>query len=173
MTVTDEEVTPALFDHAKRVYEEMSKRCFKEYNLGGETGWQRLGSGETVDVMPQGVREAYEGHLTRLFSDLQIANPYYTKIRNALVAQGCIEQVRRGGGVAMSKWVLNYPPEENGFRAVTERKRPKKGANAALEQRVADLSKLATELYGQVDLLMDSFAALKARVDTMAKEAKK
>jgi hypothetical protein len=150
MTVAEEEVIPALFDHAKRVYEEMLKRSVKEEDRGLEE--PLAGPGVMLDV--------YTGHTTRLFNDLGIANPYYTKIMDALKGQGCIEQRRRGGGVAMSKWVLNYPPEEEGFRAIMDRKRGPKGKGAELEQRVKDLTKMVNDLYGTVENLNDAFQQL-------------
>jgi hypothetical protein len=133
-------VTPALFDHAKRVYEEMLKRSHKETLNNGdvEDGVQEF----NVEV------NIYEGHLTRLFAELEIANPYYTKIRNALVGQNCIEQLRRGGGVGLSKWILHCEPTEDGFKAIMERRRATKGQSAILEQRVKDLVHMVNQ-YGE------------------------
>lgn len=140
MSSTTEEVTPALFDHAKRVYEEMLKRSHKETLNNGdvEDGVQEF----NVEV------NIYEGHLTRLFAELEIANPYYTKIRNALVGQNCIEQLRRGGGVGLSKWILHCEPTEDGFKAIMERRRATKGQSAILEQRVKDLVHMVNQ-YGE------------------------
>jgi hypothetical protein len=136
MTITEtEELTPALFDHAKTLYEEMLKRSHKEQLPDVEVV---VGTTPHVDV--------YEGHLTRLFAELALPNPYYTKILNALKGQNCIEQLRRGGGVAFSKWVLNCPPTEEGFKRIMERKRAPKGKQAELEQRVQDLTKWTNRL---------------------------
>ena len=118
----EESPTPALFDHAKRVYEEMLKRSIEQGELDGEGNY----TGNVLRI--------YEGHLTTLFADLSIANPYYTKIRNALVGQNCMVQLRRGGGVALSKWQLLNPPSEEGFREIMERKRGPKGKAHQLEQ---------------------------------------
>lgn len=153
MTVADtEEVTPALFDHAKTVYEEMLKRSHKELPPGQEL--------EPVDEI-----DVYEGHLTRLFADLSIANPYYTKIKNALVGQNCIEQLRRGGGVGLSKWILHNPPTEEGFKAIAERRRSTSGKSAIQEQRIKDLTLLTNNLCEQVDTLQTNFTALARKFD--------
>ena len=159
MTVTNEDVTPRLFDHAKQVYEEMEKRSRKEADSG------------TIEegVVPAAMLDVYEGHTTRLFSDLGIANPYYTKIMEALKAQGCIDQIRRGGGSATSKWVLNYPPEEEGFRAIMERKRAPKGKGAILEQRVRDLTVQVNSLEERVETLMEAFMDFRKKVEEVGK----
>lgn len=136
-----EELTPALFEHAKRLYEEMHKRSNREEveDLDDPSGYRQ------VDV--------YIGHLTRLFAELQIANPYYTKIMAALKAQGCIEQLRRGGGSATSKWLLKFPPEEETFRQILERKRAPKGKTHQLEQRTHDLMRLSQSLQDDIERL--------------------
>lgn len=125
--------TPALYDHAKRVYEEMVNRGRREIRHDVEGG-QTITDDDYVNV--------YEGHLTKLFNELGIANPYYTKIRDALVAQGCIEQLRRGGGQAFSKWVLVKWPEESTFRSFMERNKAPKGKVNVLEQQVKDMRRM-------------------------------
>jgi hypothetical protein len=144
MTVSDPtEVTPALFDHAKRVYDEMQSRGRKEpAHKEAET---------EVDAMVPGDITVYEGHLTRLFSDLGIANPYYTKIMDVLKAQGCVDQIRRGGGAAMSKWQLIRPPDEEGFQILVDRKRRPKSKAGVMEQRVNDLMKLCSSMQDTLD----------------------
>jgi hypothetical protein len=84
-------VVPALFEHAVRVYKEMEKNSEVDSDFGDNI--------------------VYEGHLTNLFKRLRLSVPYYTSIKNQLVGMGCIEQVRRGGGNATSKWVLWKVPE--------------------------------------------------------------
>lgn len=160
MTAPEEEVTPALFDHAKTVYEEMLKRSHKEpMQYNDSEGVTQLSDDREVDI--------YEGHLTRLFADLSIANPYYTKIKNALVGQNCIEQLRRGGGVGLSKWILHSPPTEDGFRQIAERKRATTGKDAILQQRIKDLTGMVNDLVGQVESLSDKYSALYDDVMTM------
>src|SRR4051812_13966881 len=126
----------------------MKKRSHKE---------ERPTTGQEVelDLTDDDLIEVYEGHLTHLFSDLQIANPYYSKIKGVLVAQGCIEQLRRGGGSAMSKWILQRPPEEETFKALMERKRPTTGRLAILEQQVKDQRVMLTSLSNKLEELTD------------------
>jgi hypothetical protein len=156
-----EEVTPALFDHALRVYEEMLKRSEKEpVYREAET---------EVDAMVGGEVDVYTGHLTRLFADLQIANPYYTKIVHILKAQNCVEQLRRGGGAAMSKWILKTPPTEETFKALMERKTAPKGKAAVLEQRVGDLMKLSNQLQDLLDGHELRIQVLERKVEALAR----
>jgi hypothetical protein len=136
--VSDAEApTPALYDHALRVYEEMKNRSTV----------QRVDPAAQDDEFAN----VYEGHLTQLFSDLSIANPYYSKIRDALVAQGCMEQLRRGGGSALSKWVLVKPPEEETFRSFMEMKRRPLGRAHILEQQVKGLTGMVNEALGTIE----------------------
>jgi len=143
---TEEEVTPRLYDHALRVYKEMEKLGHKEFppNDGGQT----FDDSDMITV--------YEGHLTRLFAELQIANPYYTKIMEALKGQNCITQLRRGGGSALSKWCLLTPPSEEGFKAIMDRRRAPRGNKADIDQRLADLTRWVGLLDDKVQELIDA-----------------
>jgi hypothetical protein len=153
-----EELTPALFDHAKRLYEEMLKASHKEESYDKDP--------ESEQAKVEGVQvtmvDIYEGHLTRLFSDLGLPNPYYTKILDVLKSQNCITQLRRGGGKGLSRWCMHTPPTEEGFKKLTERRRPTKGKQAELEQRVKDLTHLSNELYERIETLTESFEKLEA-----------
>lgn len=119
--------TPAMWDHVQLVFNEMEKRSTIEQLAG-----------EPVKV--------YEGHLTGLFQELGIPNPYYTHIMKALKAMGCVDQIRRGGGAAYSKWQLCYPPTEEGFMTYDDNRLPNraKGKIGALEQRVKLLDERVT-----------------------------
>ena len=147
VTVSDDEKpTPALFDHAVRVYEEMLKRSSKDYlTMTNEEA-------AALDADPQQV-DVYEGHLTRLFADLNIANPYYTKIMNTLVELGCVEQLRRGGGKAQSKWVLCKAPVEDIFKDFVERKRQPQTRLHQLEQRIKDLVRITQDQDARIERL--------------------
>jgi len=153
---TVEEVTPKLFDHAKRVYDEMLRRSHKEMIGPQHNGEVDLSNTKEVDV--------YEGHLTTLFADLQIANPYYTRIMDALKGQNCMEQLRRGGGSAMSKWILHAPPTEEGFRAIMDRNRVPKGGVKMLEQRVKDLTRMVHGLTDEVESATRRIDRLEAKL---------
>lgn len=155
---TTEELTPALFDHSLRLYEAMLEKSHKELPQG-----QELEPVEEINV--------YEGHLTRLFAELNLPNPYYTKILDALKGQNCIEQLRRGGGVAQSRWILLAPPTEEGFKILIERKRQPKGKTAILEQRVNDLMKLTSSLQTQVEALDKGYQELYDDLQTMKRVA--
>jgi hypothetical protein len=97
----------------------------------------------------------YTGHLTALFRNLEAPNPYYTTVKNALVAQGCMEQLRRGGGSSMSKWVLIKEPEEEGFRDAMQRGQRPRGKVAVLEQQLRDLKRRVGAMDDQLTILWD------------------
>jgi hypothetical protein len=149
--------TPALFDHAKRVYEEMLARSTKQFV--GVPGGHTASDDDLEDV--------YEGHLTRLFSDLGIANPYYSKIRDALVAQGCIEQLRRGGGSALSKWIICKEPDEETFRNAIEMKRAPKGATKVLEQQVKGLKTMLNDAIDTMERQEIRLQVLEGKLEAM------
>jgi hypothetical protein len=131
----DEERKPpsAQFEHCCMVFKEM---------------WDQ-GTEEDInssDGKPVTKLRVYEGHLTKLFAGLGKATPYYTTVMTALKQMGCVEQLRRGGGSASSRWILRYEPTLEMFESYEARKRGGRGKYAMLEQhlnaltaRVADL----------------------------------
>jgi hypothetical protein len=123
-------LTPMMWDHIKDIFTAMNERAQDEDLHQGD---------ELVDPETQRV---YTGHLTSLFAELQKPAPYYTDIMTALKAMGCVEQLRRGGGSAESKWVICYPPTEEGYLAyLNNRSGSKKpGKVEILEQQVRTLS---------------------------------
>ena len=118
---SDDRPMKALYEHCINVYERMLEEA-------------------APPEEPDGPR-LYEGHLTQIFQELQLSTPYYTSVLRTLKSMGCIEQVKRGGGNARSKWVLICAPTEEGFQAVDGRATPKQGSHAALQQQVAALTK--------------------------------
>jgi hypothetical protein len=122
------QMTPAMYDHVCRVYAEMLRHAAPD--LEGEG------------------RMMYEGHLTRLFRELRLSVPYYTQIKNLLTTMGCIEQVKRGGGNATSRWLLWREPSLEAFQEALGKKTfVNKGSKvSALEQQLRDLSKRVTVL---------------------------
>lgn len=128
-------VVPAMFEHAQRVYDTMHQASRKE------------SVGERSILV-------YEGHLTGLFKKLLLPQPYYTKIKNMLVAMGCIEQLRRGGGNGTSKWVVWHAPELEAWKT-TEAKRPSRGnAQTMHGQMIKDLASRVDKLEQVVEALL-------------------
>jgi DNA-binding IclR family transcriptional regulator len=125
----EEGPAPALLEHMTNVYNAMKSKAI-DVELDSENGKEVL---EIIKV--------YEGHLTGLFAELGMSTPYYTSIMKALKAMGCVDQVRRGGGAALSKWQLNYPPTAEGYAAYENNRVPnrRQGEIAALKQQVRDL----------------------------------
>lgn len=100
-----DETTPALYFHCVTTYEAMLSEATSR-----------------VDDQDQEII-VWEGMFTALItSRLHMSVPYYTKISRALVAMGCIRQLRRGGGTAPSMWELITEPTEELF----EHKIPKR-----------------------------------------------
>lgn len=137
MQPEDEKPMPALWGYTQRVYSAMEDEAEAE-ELPGEV--------EEGEDQPTGL--VYTGHLTSLFQTMAIPNPYYTHVTRMLKAMGCIQQLRRGGGPSMSKWLLIAPPTEEAFLEVESGKSTmaRKGKVAALEQRIRDLNKRVTVL---------------------------
>lgn len=59
----------------------------------------------------------WSGALTKLLTDNDINIGHYTQITQKLIAMGCIEQVKRGGGRSQSVWCLITEPTEDLFQA--------------------------------------------------------
>jgi len=89
----------------------------------------------------------YEGFLTTLItSKLNLSVPYYTSVRKALMRMGCIRQLRRGGGTAMSQWELIYEPTLEAFldQEVKKPRQPTRldAANEQIEALINRVSEL-------------------------------
>jgi len=132
----EEGPAPALLEHMTNVYNAMKGKAREETI---DNGWEDEGTG--LKSGPTDTILVYEGHLTGLFAELGMSTPYYTSIMKALKAMGCVDQVRRGGGAALSKWQLNYPPTAEGYAAYENNRVPnrRQGEIAALKQQVRDL----------------------------------
>ena len=120
-------VVPAVFEHAVRVYREMEKHSAPDE----ETGLM-----------------VYEGHLTNLFKKLLLSVPYYTLIKNQLIGMGCIEQVRRGGGNATSKWVLWKEPELDAWKDFNPKRARRGNATQQMAGQIKDLHERVVYLEG-------------------------
>lgn len=86
----------------------------------------------------------WSGHLTKLITGppLNLPIPYYTEIRSALMAMGCATQIKRGGGTAISRWVLHKYPTVEEFKRWDNSRNSKRRVSkvALLEQRVNDMN---------------------------------
>ena len=132
---SEQTVIPAVFEHAQRVYE-----------------------GMVAKAAPDGDLLVYDGHLTALFRQLRLSVPYYTLIRRKLVAMGCIEQVRRGGGTATSRWVLWKAPELDEWKGTVSVRAERGNETSQLRQQVKVLHDRVTSLEEQ---MMRMVAALR------------
>lgn len=132
MSDVDEKPMKALYDHCVTVFEEMFKEAVPELPPGGED----VGDGYMI----------WTGHLTQLFARLGMATPYYTTVMQTLKKMSCVEQVKRGGGNAQSKWRLVRKPEEDFFTAAEKIKKPTQGTFASMEQQMRDMNKRLSDL---------------------------
>lgn len=95
----------------------------------------------------------YEGALTNLFGSCQVSIPYYTPVMRALKKMGCVEQLRRGGGTAPSRWVLYFEPTEEAFMAHIDNSGEgnRNSPIAVVEQRNRDLAERVQNLEERLD----------------------
>jgi hypothetical protein len=91
----------------------------------------------------------YEGHMTKLFRDLNLATPYYSSVLQRLKQMGCIRQLSRGGGSAPSRWELLTDPDYDDFEAVETSKREGKSRLGDVEVKVADFGERLARLEAQ------------------------
>lgn len=131
----DLELIPAMFEHSVRVYVAMA---------------------EKAKIDDEGLL-VYDGHLTRLFISLRLSVPYYTQIKNQLIAMGCIEQTRRGGGSGTSRWVLWKAPDLGDWK-MARPLRPTRGSKIAQQdQAIRTLAervdKLETTIAGLIEAM--------------------
>jgi hypothetical protein len=94
----------------------------------------------------------YEGHMTKLFRDLQLATPYYSSVLQRLKQMGCIRQLSRGGGSSQSRWELITDPDYDAFEAVETSKREGKSRLGDLEARVIGFDERLARLEKQTPL---------------------
>jgi len=130
----NEEAPPRLFEHCLSVFAAM-KRQAAPTTIEGQHAL------------------VYEGFLTRLFSELQLATPYYTSVMQRLRKMGCVRQLSRGGGNSPSRWELIKDPEWDVF--------------AEAEQRRLQSSTKLGQLQGQVEALNRRVGDLEATLDRM------
>lgn len=126
-------IVPALYEHACRVFDAMTEVAKN-------------------DPEYPNVR-VYEGHLTRLFNKLGLSVPYYSTIKNKLTILGCIEQARRGGGSAESKWLLWRRPELEEWKEIPDHAGKKGNTITMLMQGMRALNDRVTDLERQVRIL--------------------
>jgi len=126
--LNDVQSTSALYEHCVLVYDEMSKRAKEKLTI-------ELSEGDTRTV------PVYEGFLTRLFEEVNLSVPYYTQVVRMLKGMECINQIRRGGGTAPSRWILLGEPTAIAYKAAQSKPGVYKGGTAAqTRQMVLDLN---------------------------------
>ena len=131
-TAAKKPTVPALYEHCTEVYEAMAERAVIGFAYPDDEE-------ETL---------VYEGFLTRLIKDdLHYSVPYYTSIRQKLMAMDCIRQIRRGGSTTPSRWLMVLPPTLELFEntASSTVDRTKKATRMdSLEQQVRDMNERLT-----------------------------
>ncbi len=137
MTTT---TAPALFNHAKQVFEAMANQAQED----------RDGN------------RYYEGALTRLVTAEGFSNPYYTSITKALKAMDCIRQGRRGGGGIGSIWFLIQPPTLELFQAFAA---DDTASPAAKTARIEELEAALRAINNRIAQLELEINLLKARLE--------
>lgn len=124
MPDTETVVPPALFEHVSTIYNAM---------LAGEIEEDKDG------------HKIWTGFATHLFKEHDLSVPYYTQVMRMLQAMDCLRQLRRGGGTAPSKWLLNQEPTMELFDAACQIPGAYRGSKAAqTDQMLRDLSNRLT-----------------------------
>ena len=119
MPDTETAVPPALFEHVSTIYNAMAEGV--EEDKDGNKIWT--------------------GFATHLFKEYDLSVPYYTQVMRMLQAMDCLRQLRRGGGTAPSKWLLNQEPSMELFDAACQIPGAYRGSKAAqTDQMLRDLS---------------------------------
>jgi len=130
MPDTETAVPPALFEHVSTIYNAMAEGV--EEDKDGNKIWT--------------------GFATHLFKEYDLSVPYYTQVMRMLQAMDCLRQLRRGGGTAPSKWLLNQEPSMELFDAACQIPGAYRGSKAAqTDQMLRDLSNRLTAVEDQLN----------------------
>jgi hypothetical protein len=129
-----EEAPPALYQHCCVVFEKMHKAARPE----------------KIENIPTLV---YEGYLTRLFNELNMATPYYTTVMRRLKAMGCVRQLSRGGGSTPTRWELVEEPGWDAFEVIDERRVLADTKLGQATSNIRALIKRISELETRVEIL--------------------
>jgi hypothetical protein len=92
----------------------------------------------------------YEGFLTRLFNQLELATPYYTSVMQRLRRMGCVRQLSRGGGNSPSRWELIKDPVWDDFEVAEQRRLQSTTKLGQLQGQVTSLNTRVQALEGQM-----------------------
>lgn len=131
----DETPPPRPFEHCILVFETMRKQA-KPTKIEGQHAL------------------VYEGYLTRLFSELQMATPYYTSIMRRLKAMGCVRQISRGGGSTPSRWELIREPTWELFEPIEADRLKDNTRVGQLSDMVSALSRRLGEAEDKIEYLL-------------------
>jgi hypothetical protein len=123
----NEEAPPKLFEHCLSVFAAMKKEA-RPTKIEGQHAL------------------VYEGFLTHLFSDLQLATPYYTSVMQRLRKMQCVRQLSRGGGNSPSRWELLRDPEWDVFAEAEQRRLQGATKLGQLQGEVRELNRRVTDL---------------------------
>ena len=143
---------PAQFDHCMRVYALMERESsIEEFEPTESTAdYNERHQDAPIAEGMKGRRRVWEGHTTRIFNNLELSTPYYTSVLNHLKRMGCVEQLRRGGGSATSKWLLIREPTIDLYEAKgSEHINP-----ATLKGRVAETERNIRDLNRKLDIVL-------------------
>lgn len=116
---------PAMFHHCNAVFDAMFQAA--------EAYWADLpgthrpvkcseATEQGMHVSPSATKVlVWEGFLTKLVGEeLGLSTPYFSLVRNNLIAMQCIRQLQRGGGSSPSRWELLRPPNLEAFTTIRE-----------------------------------------------------
>jgi hypothetical protein len=132
--LSSDEAPPALFTHCCTVFEKMRQQS-KPMKVEGQA---------TL---------VYEGYLTRLFNELDMATPYYTTVMRCLKAMNCVKQLSRGGGSSPSRWELVNDPDFDVFDVIEQKRLRTNTQMGQVKDTTAIHTKRINELEDRVRML--------------------
>jgi hypothetical protein len=148
-----EYVPPAVYFHCLSVYERMLAQAKLVRAVEVEDDEEQSSEGDMI---------VYEGALTSLVTqELHLSVPYYTSVTRALKAMGCVKQLRRGGGQALSQWLLLREPTVELYQEMTPEtvtaSRRSSSKTDQLAQRISDHDDRLGTLEDFMNQIIDHF----------------
>ena len=135
MSDDDEGSQPAPYRHCVKIYNAMLAVAESRTTEAGE------------EIL------VYRGYLTAVFKEQGLPAPYYTTVLNNLKRMGCVKQLARGGGPAMSEWQVMHAPTPELMETAIAVSTPPSSRVAGLEQQNRDLNKRIRDLEEVVAML--------------------
>jgi hypothetical protein len=143
------ETIPAIFGHMERMFDELKNRA--AFDTSGKV--------------------KFVGSKVEAFRAIGVSQGYYTKIFDALVEMGCIEQVQRGAGNQPSVILLHKRPTLDEYQGMYRSRLTRPTELDILRQQFKDLQRRfqGIDLNSMLLSLNQRLEQLEARLDKLEK----